>query len=57
MKEGTDILGSKQIVELSAKRLRVRDTDKGAELQGQIHELRDLLHAFRHGLVKERHLL
>ena len=57
VKEGTDILGSKQIVELSAKRLRVRDTDKGAELQGQIHELRDLLHAFRHGLVKERHLL
>lgn len=56
VKEGTDILGSKQIVELSAKRLRVRDTDKGAELQGQIQELRDLLQAFRHGLVKERHL-
>lgn len=56
VKEGTDILGSKQIVELSAKRLRVRDTDKGVELQGQIEELRDLLHAFRHGLVKERHL-
>lgn len=56
VKEGTDILGSKQIVELSAKRLRVRDTDKGDELQGQIHELLDLLHAFRHGLVKERHI-
>ena len=57
VREGTDILGSKQIVELSAKRLRVRDTDKGVELQSQIHELRDLLHAFRHGLVKERHLM
>ncbi len=55
VREGTDILGSKQIVELSAKRLRVRDTDKGIELQSQIQELRDLLHAFRHGEVKERH--
>ncbi len=55
VKEGTDILGSKQIVELSAKRLRVRDTDKGTELQGQIDELRDLLQAFRHGIIKERH--
>lgn len=55
VKDGTDILGSKQIVELSAKRLRVRDTDKGAELESQIHELRDLLQAFRHGEVKERH--
>lgn len=55
VKDGTDILGSKQIVELSAKRLRVRDTDKGQELQSQIQELRDLLHAFRHGEVKERH--
>lgn len=55
VREGTDIVGSKQIVELSAKRLRVRDTDKGIELQSQIQELRDLLHAFRHGEVKERH--
>ncbi|MDE6022103.1 MAG: fructose-bisphosphatase class III, partial [Muribaculaceae bacterium] len=42
-------------VELSTKRLRVRDTDKGLELQSQIQELRDLLHSFRHGEVKERH--
>lgn len=56
VKDGTDILGTKQIVELSAKRLRVRDTDKGAELKGQIEELRDLLHAFRHGIIKERHV-
>ena len=57
VKEGTDILGTKQIVELSAKRLRVRDTDKGREIQMQIQELRDLLHAFRHGVIKERHTL
>lgn len=55
VREGTDIIGTKQIVELSAQRLRVRDTDKGRELQGQIKELRDLLQAFRHGVIKERH--
>lgn len=55
VREGTDIIGTKQIVELSAQRLRVSDTDKGRELQGQIKELRDLLQAFRHGLIKERH--
>lgn len=55
IKEGSDIIGTKQIVEMSAQRLRVRDTDKGKELQAQIQELRDLLHAFRHGTIKERH--
>lgn len=57
VKEGTDILGTKQIVELSTKRLRIRDTDKGEELKRQIEELRDLLYAFRHGIIKERHSL
>lgn len=57
IKDGTDIIGTKQIVELSAQRLRVRDTDKGKELQGQIQELCDLLHAFRHGTIKERHII
>lgn len=55
IKDGTDIIGTKQIVEMSAQRLRVRDTDKGDELLGQIQELHDLLHAFRHGTIKERH--
>lgn len=51
---GTDIVGSTQIVELANHRQRVRDTDKGAELQGQIDELTQLLYAYRHGLLKER---
>lgn len=55
IKDGSDIIGTKQIVEMSAQRLRVRDTDKGKEIQSQIDELRDLLHAFRHGNIKERH--
>ena len=51
---GTDIVSTTQIVEMSAHRMRVRDTDKGKELQGQIDELVELLYAFRHGIVKER---
>lgn len=49
-----DILGTTQIVELSNHRQRVRDTDKGLELQSQIDELTRLLYAYRHGIVKER---
>lgn len=48
-----DILGTTQIVELSNHRQRVRDTDKGIELQGQIDELTRLLYAYRHGILKE----
>ena len=52
--EGTDIRSSKQIVELSGRRLLVRDTDKGRELKAQIAELQQLLYAYRHGILKER---
>lgn len=55
VKNGTDIVSSTQLVELSRHRMRVRDTDKGRELQAQIDELSELLYAFRHGIVKERH--
>ncbi len=54
VKNGSDILGATQIVELNHQRLRVKDTDKGAELQSQINELTELLHAYRHGILKER---
>lgn len=51
---GTDIVSTNQIVEMSAHRMRVRDTDKGRELQSQINELMELLYAYRHGYLKER---
>lgn len=51
---GTDIKSSTQLVELSSHRMRVRDTDKGRELQDQIDELIELLYAFRHGVISER---
>ena len=54
VKNGTDIVSTTQIVELSRKRMRVRDTDKGEEIQSQIDELYELLYAFRHGIVKEK---
>lgn len=51
---GTDIVSTTQLVELSQNRVRVRDTDKGLELQAQIDELRELLYAYRNGLIKTR---
>jgi len=54
IRRGTDIVSSKQIVELSGRRIRVRDTDKGRQLQDQIDELQELLYAYRHGTIKER---
>lgn len=54
IKNGTDIVSTTQIVELSTHRMMVRDTDKGTELESQIEELKELLYAYRHGLIKER---
>lgn len=54
VKNGTDILGTTKIVELNRQRMRVRDTDIGRELQGQIDELMMLLYAYRSGMIKER---
>ncbi len=50
---GTDIVRSKKMIEQTARRKCVRDTDKGKVLQGQIDELTELLYAFRHGIIKE----
>jgi fructose-1,6-bisphosphatase-3 len=54
VRNGSDIVSTTQIVELNQQRLRVRDTDKGEELQAQINELTELLYAYRHGFIKER---
>ena len=51
---GTDIKSTTQIVEMSTHRRLVADTDKGAELRTQSEELKDLLRAYRHGIIKER---
>ncbi len=54
VKNGTDIISINRLVELNYQRVRVRDTDRGKELLGQIEELKELLYAYRHGLIKER---
>ena len=51
---GTDIKSTMQIVEMSAHRMLVADTDKGVELRSQIADLKDLLYAYRHGIIKEK---
>ena len=54
IQKGTDIKSTTQLVELSAHRMLVSDTDKGEELRSQINDLRQLLYAYRHGILKER---
>ena len=54
IQKGTDIKSTTQIVEMSAYRMRVSDTDKGAELRMQIEDLKELLYAYRHGIIKEK---
>ena len=51
---GTDIKSTTQIVEMSTHRMLVADTDKGTELRAQISDLKDLLYAYRHGIIKEK---
>ena len=50
----TDIKSSTQIEVMTGHRMRVRDTDRGARIQEQIDELRELLYAYRHGIIKEK---
>jgi len=53
----TDIKSTTQIVEMSTHRMLVADTDKGTELRQQINELKDLLYAYRHGIIKEKSMM
>lgn len=50
---GTDIKSTTQIVEMLQQRMLVADTDKGTELRSQITDLKKLLYAYRHGIIKE----
>lgn len=52
--KGTDIKSTTQIVEMSSHRMMVADTDWGSCLRAQIEDLKELLYAYRHGILKER---
>lgn len=48
----TDMISSHIIVEKRAKRMRVKDTDMGKEIQSQINDLKKLLNAYMKGDIK-----
>ncbi len=54
IEEGLDIKSNSFLVEFNSQRMLVKDTDKGRGLRKQIEELKQLLAAYRLGLVKER---
>lgn len=53
IEKGLDIKSTRQIVEMSKRRMRVADTDKGREIKRQIDDLQKLLYAYRHGIISE----
>ena len=52
--EGQDIKSTTQVVEMSAYRMHVKDTDIGKEITHQIDDLQLLLQSYRSGLISER---
>ena len=52
--QGHDIESTTQVVEMSAYRMRVKDTDIGREISKQIEDLQLLLQSYRSGLINER---
>lgn len=54
IEEGQDIISNTVLNEFKARRLQVRDTDKGRELAAQVKELDKLLAAYRRGLIREK---
>ena len=54
VRTGNDIKSTTQIVEMTAHRMHVADTDIGTELKKQVEDLRQLLYAYRHGIIKEK---
>lgn len=56
IRRGTDIKSTRKIVEMANHRMLVADTDKGKELRQQVADLKRLLYAYRHGVIKEKEL-
>lgn len=50
---GSDVHSQVQLVDFSEHRLRVRDTNIGTHMQKEVEELKKLLFAYRHGIIKE----
>ena len=54
IRSGSDIHSRVQLEDFKYRRMLVRDTDLGRELQQQIWNLQKLLMAYRHGFIKEK---
>ncbi|MBC1501433.1 fructose-1,6-bisphosphatase [Listeria weihenstephanensis] len=54
IKQETDILSTRQVIETETERKLVRDTDIGKDLLQQVDELKCLISAYRQGLIKEQ---
>ncbi|MCB8985603.1 MAG: fructose-1,6-bisphosphatase [Ardenticatenaceae bacterium] len=53
IEEGIDMQTQTEILESNRIRIRVKDTDEGRAIQQRINNLKDLLSAYRTGLIKE----
>jgi len=54
IREETDILSSTEVLERATNRIRVKSSDVGSIIEGQILDLKRLLAAYRKGLIKEK---
>ncbi len=50
----SDIFSDSVILETNTQRRKIADTDNGAEIRGQIHQLEELLQAYRDGIIVEK---
>lgn len=56
LKNGTDIVSTRRVVDKELERKTVRQTDVGQKLTQQVECLKDLLAAFSSGIIEEREL-
>ena len=54
IREETDILSSTEVLEHASNRIRVKDSDTGILIEGQIKDIKRLLSAYRKGIIKEQ---
>ncbi|MGL4547827.1 fructose-1,6-bisphosphatase [Eubacterium aggregans] len=54
LKEGVDIKSTKQVIESTIDRKRVKDTDIGKAILCQVYDLEMLITAYRKGFIKEK---
>lgn len=54
IRDGSDIISTRDIVEYNRERIIIRDTDVGEKLQKQVNDLKALLQAFRSGEITEK---